>query len=104
MVWYVNNTASSGDGRSSSPFSTLAAAQTLHWTELVRHAEAHLARCLALRDAYAGARVSADAPCVLVGLGSDLGLYMQGARAAISALRTPSGDHVHSVSSGTQGY
>lgn len=53
---------------------TLAAAQTLHWTELVRRAEAHLARCLALRDAYAGARVPADAPCVLVGLGSDLGL------------------------------
>ncbi len=39
-----------------------------------------------------------------VAVGSDLGLYMQGARAAISALRTPSGDHVHSVSSGTQGY
>lgn len=39
-----------------------------------------------------------------VAVGSDLGLYMQGARSAIAALRTPSGDHVHSVSSGTQGY
>ena len=53
---------------------TLAAAQTLHWTELVRRAEAHLARCLTLRDAYAEARVPAAAPCALVGLGSDLGL------------------------------
>lgn len=39
-----------------------------------------------------------------VAVGSDLGLFMQGARAAIAALRTPSGDHVHSVSSGTKGY
>lgn len=53
---------------------TLAAARSLHWAEIVRRAETHLARCLALRDAYAGARVPADAPCLLVGLGSDLGL------------------------------
>lgn len=53
---------------------TLAAAQSLHWAELVRHAEAHLAQCLALRDAYLGARVPADAPRILVALGSDLGL------------------------------
>ena len=39
-----------------------------------------------------------------VAVGSDLGLFMQGARAAIAALRTPSGEHVHSVSSGTKGY
>jgi 2-dehydro-3-deoxyglucarate aldolase len=39
-----------------------------------------------------------------VAVGSDLGLYMQGARSAIAALRTPGGDHVHSVSSGTKGY
>lgn len=39
-----------------------------------------------------------------VAVGSDLGLFMQGARSAIAALRTPSGEHVHSVSSGTQGY
>ncbi len=39
-----------------------------------------------------------------VAVGSDLGLYMQGARSAIAALRTPGGDHVHSVSSGTRGY
>jgi len=39
-----------------------------------------------------------------VAVGSDLGLFMQGARSAIAALRTPSGDHVHSVSSGTKGY
>jgi len=39
-----------------------------------------------------------------VAVGSDLGLFMQGARSAIAALRTPSGGHVHSVSSGPQGY
>ncbi len=39
-----------------------------------------------------------------VAVGSDLGLYMQGARAAIAALRTSGSEHVHSVSSGTQGY
>jgi 2-dehydro-3-deoxyglucarate aldolase len=39
-----------------------------------------------------------------VAVGSDLGLFMQGAKSAISALRTPGGDHVHSVSSGTRGY
>jgi 2-keto-3-deoxy-L-rhamnonate aldolase RhmA len=39
-----------------------------------------------------------------VAVGSDLGLFMQGARSAIAALRTPGGDHVHSVSSGTKGY
>ncbi len=39
-----------------------------------------------------------------VAVGSDLGLFMQGARSAIAALRTPGGEHVHSVSSGTKGY
>lgn len=53
---------------------TLAAAQSLHWAELVRRAEAHLTRCLALRDAYPTARVPPDGPRVLVALGSDLGL------------------------------
>ncbi|MFT3663514.1 HpcH/HpaI aldolase family protein [Piscinibacter sp.] len=38
-----------------------------------------------------------------VAVGSDLGLYMQGARAAIAALRTAGSEHVHSVSSGTRG-
>jgi len=36
-----------------------------------------------------------------VGIGSDLGLMMHGARAAIAALRTGGGEHVHSLSSGT---
>lgn len=53
---------------------TLAAAQSLHWAELVRRADAHLARCLALRDAYPTARVPQGVPRVLVALGSDLGL------------------------------
>ncbi len=53
---------------------TLAAAQSLHWAELVRRTEAHLARCLALRDAYPSAQVPRDAPRVLVAVGSDLGL------------------------------
>ncbi len=53
---------------------TLAAAQSLRWAELVRRAEAHLARCLALRDAYPTARVPPGVPRVLVALGSDLGL------------------------------
>lgn len=53
---------------------TLAAAQSMHWTEVARRAEAHLARCLALRDAYPGARPLGGAPRLLVGLGSDLGL------------------------------
>ena len=39
-----------------------------------------------------------------VAVGSDLGLFMQGARSAIAALRTPGSEHVHSVSSGTRGY
>ena len=39
-----------------------------------------------------------------VAVGSDLGLFMQGARSAIAALRTPGSAHVHSVSSGTRGY
>jgi F0F1-type ATP synthase gamma subunit len=53
---------------------TLAAAQALHWAELVRRADAHLARCLALCDAYPAARVPAHLPRMLVALGSDLGL------------------------------
>lgn len=53
---------------------TLAAAQSMHWAEVVRRADAHLACCVALRDAYPGARPAADAPRLLVGLGSDLGL------------------------------
>jgi 2-keto-3-deoxy-L-rhamnonate aldolase RhmA len=39
-----------------------------------------------------------------VAIASDLGLLMQAARGAITALRTPSSEHVHSLSSGTQGY
>ena len=39
----------------------------------------------------------------LRGGGSDLGLLMQGARSAIAALRTPGGEHVHSISSGHAG-
>ena len=39
-----------------------------------------------------------------VAIASDLGLLMQGAKAAIAALRTPDSEHVHSISSGTQGY
>ncbi len=39
-----------------------------------------------------------------VAVGSDLGLFMHGARAAIAALRTPGSEHVHLVSSGTRGY
>jgi 2-keto-3-deoxy-L-rhamnonate aldolase RhmA len=39
-----------------------------------------------------------------VAIASDLGLLMQGARTVIAALRTPGSDHVHSISSGTQGY
>lgn len=36
-----------------------------------------------------------------VAVGSDLGLMMRGARAAIAALRTGGAEHVHSLSSGT---
>jgi 2-dehydro-3-deoxyglucarate aldolase len=39
-----------------------------------------------------------------VAVSSDLGLLMQGARAVTAALRTPDSEHVHSISSGTQGY
>jgi 2-keto-3-deoxy-L-rhamnonate aldolase RhmA len=39
-----------------------------------------------------------------VAIASDLGLLMQGAKAVLAALRTPGSDHVHSISSGTQGY
>jgi 2-keto-3-deoxy-L-rhamnonate aldolase RhmA len=39
-----------------------------------------------------------------VAIASDLGLLMQGARAVTAALRTPDSEHVHSISSGTQGY
>ena len=39
-----------------------------------------------------------------VAVGSDLGLMMQGAKAATAALRTPDSEHVHSISSGTRGY
>lgn len=53
---------------------TLAAAQAMHWAEVARRAEEHLGRCLALRDAYPEARPPAEAPRLLVGLGSDLGL------------------------------
>ena len=39
-----------------------------------------------------------------VGIASDLGLLMQGARTVIAALRTPDSEHVHSISSGTRNY
>jgi 2-keto-3-deoxy-L-rhamnonate aldolase RhmA len=39
-----------------------------------------------------------------VGVASDLGLLMQGAKAVIAALRTPDNEHVHSISSGTRNY
>jgi 2-keto-3-deoxy-L-rhamnonate aldolase RhmA len=39
-----------------------------------------------------------------VGVASDLGLLMQGAKAVIAALRTPDSEHVHSISSGTRNY
>jgi len=39
-----------------------------------------------------------------VGIASDLGLLMQGAKAVIGALRTPDSEHVHSISSGTRNY
>jgi 2-dehydro-3-deoxyglucarate aldolase len=39
-----------------------------------------------------------------VGIASDLGLLMQGAKAVIAALRTPDSEHVHSISSGTRNY
>ena len=39
-----------------------------------------------------------------VGIASDLGLLMQGAKNVLAALRTPDSEHVHSISSGTQGY
>ncbi len=39
-----------------------------------------------------------------VAVGSDLGLFMSGARSAIAALRTADSEHVHSISSGTRGY
>jgi 2-dehydro-3-deoxyglucarate aldolase len=35
---------------------------------------------------------------------SDLGLMMRGAQAVITALRTPDSEHVHTLSTGTQGY
>lgn len=39
-----------------------------------------------------------------IAIGSDLSLLMRAARAVIGALRTPDSEHVHSISSGTQGY
>ncbi|MCA9654273.1 MAG: F0F1 ATP synthase subunit gamma [Myxococcales bacterium] len=52
----------------------LAAAQSLQWNEAARRAEAHRQRCLAILDAYPGARPSAGAPRIVLGVGSDLGL------------------------------
>ena len=37
-----------------------------------------------------------------VAIDSDLGLLMRAARAAVAALRTPGGDHVHTLAGGTQ--
>jgi 2-dehydro-3-deoxyglucarate aldolase len=37
-----------------------------------------------------------------VGVGSDLGLMMSGASKMIASLRTPSGEHVHSLATGTR--
>ena len=37
-----------------------------------------------------------------VGVASDLGLMMSGAHRVIASLRTPSGDHVHSLATGTR--
>jgi 2-dehydro-3-deoxyglucarate aldolase len=37
-----------------------------------------------------------------VAIASDLGLMMQGARAAIGSLRTPDSEHVHTLASGTR--
>ncbi|MEX1362033.1 MAG: F0F1 ATP synthase subunit gamma [Nannocystaceae bacterium] len=53
---------------------TLAAAQSLQWNESAHRAEQHLRRCLELRDAYPSAMPPPDAPYVVLGLGSDLGL------------------------------
>ncbi|MBX3606121.1 MAG: 2-dehydro-3-deoxyglucarate aldolase [Piscinibacter sp.] len=39
-----------------------------------------------------------------IAIGSDLSLLMRAARSVIGALRTPDSEHVHSISSGTQGY
>lgn len=39
-----------------------------------------------------------------IAIGSDVSLLMRAARSVIGALRTPGSEHVHSISSGTQGY
>lgn len=39
-----------------------------------------------------------------IAIGSDLSLLMRAAKSVIGALRTPDSEHVHSISSGTQGY
>lgn len=39
-----------------------------------------------------------------IAIGSDISLMMRAARSVIGALRTPDSEHVHSISSGTQGY
>ena len=39
-----------------------------------------------------------------IAIGSDISLLMRAARGVIGALRTPDSEHVHSISSGTQGY
>jgi 2-dehydro-3-deoxyglucarate aldolase len=39
-----------------------------------------------------------------IAIGSDLSLLMRAAKSVIGALRTPGSEHVHSISSGTQGY
>ena len=39
-----------------------------------------------------------------IAIGSDVSLLMRAARSVIGALRTPDSEHVHSISSGTQGY
>jgi len=39
-----------------------------------------------------------------IAIGSDLSLLVRAARSVMGALRTPDSEHVHSISSGTQGY
>jgi len=54
---------------------TLAAAQSLRWSEAARRAETHLARCIALHRAYPDTRSLEGAPRVVVlAVGTDLGL------------------------------
>ena len=53
---------------------TLAAAQALHWSELARRADAHLAWCEAVADEFRPLPALEPGPRVVLVLGSDLGL------------------------------